>query len=516
MTQNLWNLLEPSLQKYSSQTAWICRNSTPKRTVSYKEIYHGALTLAQQLRKSGINADDTVGIIAPNGPEWTVAGLAIWKIGANIAPIHIGNSDHDIRNQIKAVEPKLLLISNATTDFSPCQQISLDSDQSAVDQERKINCESSAESVAVRIYTSGSTGTPKIVQLSHSNHATNVLAACKIKRFDCSDHFISLLPFSHAMGMTANLILPVYAGAVIVAPKVLAASEILSALSEEKISVVIAVPRLFRNIMIGMQKKFAESGIGLKIFLKLLKITPLSLRQYLNYPLRKKLGGRIKVWVSGGSHLDGEITKFYHNLGLPLRQGYGLTETSPLACVQEEFDTAVESVGKPIEKVQVKIHQPDENGNGEVWIKGPNVMIGYEDSEQNASVFDDGWFKTGDIGQVDDSGRITLTGRSKRLIVTEAGKNIYPEELETLLERDIMIKEAGVFELEMKPACVLAMDQPEPEKVAQQALKKFNQMVSAHNRIIRFAVVDELPRTPLGKIALQRLPTVFEQHEVKK
>ena len=182
--------------------------------------------------------------------------------------------------------------------------------------------------------------------------------------------------------------------------------------------------------------------------------------------------------------------------------------------MQENFDTALESVGKPVEGVEVKVHHPDDNGQGEIWIRGPNVMLGYEDAEQTAKAMEDGWFKTGDIGRIDSEGRVTLTGRSKRLIVTEAGKNVYPEELETLLERNPVVKEAGVLEADMKPVCVLSMNGERPEDEARQALKEYNALVSRHNQITRFAVVDELPRTPLGKMALQELPRIFRDNEV--
>jgi long-chain acyl-CoA synthetase len=393
-------------------------------------------------------------------------------------------------------------------------EISLAGDHNAVASESALESPAKTDDVAVRIYTSGSTGNPKVVRLSHGNHASNVLAACKLVDFDASDRFISLLPLSHAMGLTANLLLPLYCGSTVVAPRVLAASEILSTLEEEKISVIIAVPRLFRNVMLGLEKKFSSAGTGLQIYLSILRSSPLFLRKYLNGPIRKKFGGNIKVWVSGGSHLDGNISSYYHRLGLPLRQGYGLTETSPLTSVQNDFDPALESVGKPIENVEVVIHDPDEHGNGEVWVRGPNVMLGYENIAHNADAFEDGFFRTGDIARMDSEGRIFLTGRSKRLIVTEAGKNVYPEELETLLERDVAVNEAGVFELEMRPACVLAMDGDRTEQEARRAVKEFNAIVSSHNQITRFAVVEELPKTPLGKTALQDLPTLFEKTEV--
>ncbi len=523
MAENLWTLIEPSFSKYKNLPAWICRHKDGNRIVSYQQIYQATLLLAHELRAMGIGQESTVGITAPNGPEWTVGALAAWKVGANIAPIHIGNSDHEIAMQIAAVSPKLMLTHEAKLEFENSMEISSISmnakddsvSKQAMADESQQPVSGNVDDVAVRIYTSGSTGTPKVVRLSHGNHVSNVLAACNVVKFNSKDRFLSLLPFSHAMGLTANLLAPLYSGSVIVLPKVLAATEIIEAMAEEKISVVIAVPRLFRNIMLGLEKKFGEAGKGLQVYLCLLRAAPMFLKQYLNAPIRKKFGGAITVWVSGGSHLDGKISKYYHALGLPLRQGYGLTETAPLTSVQENFDPAVESVGKPVEQVEVKIHNPDDAGNGEVWIKGPNVMLGYEDEKQNSEVFEGDWFKTGDIARIDAQGRITLTGRSKRLIVTEAGKNVYPEELETLLERNNLVKEAGVFELGMKPVAVLAMESQNPEADARSVLKSFNDLVSSHNQIYRFAVTDELPRTPLGKTALQRLPDVFDQLEVK-
>ncbi len=520
MPKNLWSLLQPALQKYHRNPAWICRSRDGRRVVTYRELHDAALTTAGQLRRLGIKDGGTVGVTAPNGPEFSVAVLAAWKIGANVAPIHIGNSEHEIAQQMEALAPQVLLQHESAIGHPSAVAIAMTGDAETIAGEAALAADHDAAQLAARIYTSGSTGNPKVVRLSHGNLASNVLAARRIETFTARDRFISLLPFSHAMGLLGNLLLPLYYGATIVSPRVLAAAEILETLQEENISVVIAVPRLYRNVMRGLEKKFREGGAAMAAYRALLKIAPLPLRRRINAPLRKKLGGRIKAWVSGGSHLDSRISRYYHDLGLPLRQGYGLTETSPLTSIQENFDAAPESVGRPVEKVRVKIHNPGEDGSGEVWIKGPNVMLGYEDPQQTAEALQDGWFKSGDIGRLDAEGRLFLTGRSKRLIVTEAGKNVYPEELETLLERDPAIKEAGVLEAGRKPVCVLAMATVETERAAaaataRQTLAAFNQLVSAHNRITRFALVDELPRTALGKMALQELPAIFARHEVK-
>ena len=515
MSKDLWSLLEPSLKKHADRRAWICRKRGGRREVTYRQLGEAALHAASALRELGVEKGGVVGVTAPNGPEWTVAALAAWKLGACLAPIHIGNSEHEIVQGVAALKPVVMLVHDFRRDlFDNAREISLAADPGRVKAEAAIPPPAGADDVAVRIYTSGSIGTPKVVRLSHRNLVSNAEAVYRIGRFTPEDRFIALLPFSHCMGLTATVNVPLLAGACIVAPRVIAANEILRTLAEERITVIVAVPRLFRNIMLGLEKRLAEGGAGLCAYRALLRALPVPLRRRFNAPLRRKLGGRIKYWVSGGTHLDGKITRFYHDLGLPLRQGYGLTETSPLVSLQDDFDPAVESVGKPIDGVEVKIHAPDGGGSGELWVRGPNVMLGYDDPAQTAEAMADGWFRTGDIARLDGEGRIYLTGRKKRLIVTDAGKNVYPEELETLLERDPRVREAGVLEVEAKPAAVLVIGREEQEAEARRVLRAFNKLVSPHNRIQRFAVVDELPRTPLGKVALQELPRIFAEHEV--
>ncbi len=512
---NIWLLVGESFQKQPDHLAWICRqNRKDSVQYTYGQIHDFALTQAAKLREQGVGQGDMVGVMAPNGPHWTVAALAAWKIGAIVAPVHVGNSDHEIEQQIKAVEPKLILFDEIKDPPAGSAPIELEADSARVGAERQLEIPQDTGHEAVRIYTSGSTGVPKMVRLSHRNITSNVIAGSKMATLESQDRFLSLLPFSHAMGLTGVLLLPLYAGSTMVLPKVLAANEILAAMAEEKITIIIAVPRLFRNIMIGLEKRFTEGGKAMVYYRQVLKILPLSLRRLINFPIRRHFGGPLKCWMSGGSRLDPEITRFFHDIGIPLRQGYGLTETSPVVAVQEDFDRVLDSVGKPVHGVEVRINEPNNEGSGELWVKGPNVMLGYVDEGQTRDVIEDGWFKTGDIARTDAAGNITLTGRSKRLIVTEAGKNVYPEELETLLERDPTVKEAAVIEIDMKPAALMAMEGNDPEEGAKNVLKAFNKLVSKHNQITRFALVDELPRTPLGKIALSVLGDVFAENEV--
>jgi len=516
MTDNLWQLLSHSLLRTPEQHAWLCRLAQGKhRIYRYRQIYECALDLADRLRERGLIAGDKVGVLAPNGPEWGVAALAVWKIGAILTPIHTGNSIQETDAAVTALDPKLVLVHGAKERFANELLIDMEVEAKRVKRECAREAMASGDHEALRAYTSGSLGTPKIVRLSHQNLTSNAIASAERAVVNTEDRFLSLLPLSHTFELTAGLILPLMSGSTIVLPRVLAAAEILQAMKEEQITVVIAVPRLFRNIMQGLNKRVNASS-ALRIYVNLLARLPMGLRRRLNAPLRRQLGGRINVWVSGGSRLDPEISGYFRKLGIPLMQGYGLTETAPVICVQWPFDPVLGSVGPPLRDVEVRIEQPDANGDGELWVKGPNVMLGYVDDAQTADVMHGGWFATGDIAHQNPDGRVMITGRSKRLIVTDAGKNVYPEELETRLERIHGVKEAAILEVDMKPVAVLVMDAMHPDIAARDALKAHNAMSSKPNQIQRFALVEEIPKTPLGKIALQQLPGIFAACECGK
>ena len=519
MTHDIWQTMSPRLLSNEANTAWLrrLRDGDPQ-IYTYRQIYDGSLHLANQLRQKGVQQGDIVSVIGPNGPEWGIGALATWKVGAILAPVHIGNTVSDIQRQISILNPKILLTYDADRKIQdidvPVLPIEISSEFSEEEAQQPNNDLSTEE--AVRIYTSGSTGAPKMVRLSHKNISTNFVACSKIVSIDQRDCFLSLLPLSHTFELVGGMLLPLYVGASIAIPKVLTAKEVMDAMLEENVSVVLAVPRLFRNIKVGMEKKFRDKSILVRGYIALLGALPLGIRRRVNAPILKQLSPNLRYWVSGGARLDPAIGQFFRDLGISLRQGYGLTETSPVSCVQEAFPANLDSVGYAIEGVEVKIHEPDEHGCGEVLIRGDNVMLGYTDERLTQEVMMDDWFRTGDIGRLDTSGNLSLTGRSKRMIVTEAGKNVYPEELETLLERYSDIKEAGVIEENQRPCAILAMDNPgESSEKAREVLNQYNKVASAHNKITRFALVEDLPKTPLGKNSLAELPRVFRENEVR-
>lgn len=511
--KHLWGFVEEAVERRGENPLWVQRLAKgARRTTSYAAVRRRAVALSKRLRDAGVEPGDRVAILAGNGPEWGAAAFATWRLGAVIAPLHTGSSAEELRISHDALAPKCTLHNGAARGLPGAVLIG---DEEDIDVDAGGAPDVDPYSEAANVYTSGSTGNPKIVRLSHDNILSNLRGAARIDvPISHRDRFLSLLPLSHAMELTGGLLLPMYHGATVVVPRVIAASEILEAMAQEKITLMIAVPRLFRNIMLGMEKRFTGGGPVLRSYIELIRRSPNWLARLINAPLRRKFGGRVHCWLSGGSRLDPEIARFFRDLGFPLIQGYGLTECGPVVSVQSILDKRLDSVGEPLYGMEVKIHQPDESGAGELWVRGPNLMLGYDDEIQTAAAIRDGWYNTGDVARLVERRKIVLTGRSKRLIVTEAGKNVYPEDVEIMLEKHPALKEAGVIEIDMAPAAILALDGPDEKRKAAEIIRDYNRRASSHNRITRYAVVDELPRTALGKVSLKDLPRIFPEHEV--
>jgi len=511
--KHLWGFVKKAAEHRGEHSLWVQRlPKGEKRTSSYAAVKRRAVAISRQLREAGVGEGDLVAILAPNGPAWGAAAFAVWRLGAVMTPLHTGNSDEELRIQHDALAPKCTLYAGARRGLSEAVPIS---ENEETEEEGERTPDPDPHSEAARIYTSGTTGNPKIVRLSHDNILSNIRGAARLDiPISHRDRFLSLLPLSHAMELTGGMLLPMCHGATIVVPRMIAAAEIMDAMREERITLMIAVPRLYRNIMLGMEKKFAAGGPLLRAYVRLLRRVPNRLAARLNAPLRRQLGGSIRCWLSGGSRLDPEISRYFRDLGFPLIQGYGLTECSPVVSVQSLRDKRLDSVGEPLHGIEVRLFKPNEYGDGELWVRGPSLMLGYVDEKQTREAMEDGWYRTGDVGRVVEGRKIVLTGRSKRLIVTEAGKNVYPEDIEIMLEKHPLLKEAGVVEQDMAPAAVLSVEGPDAVDKAREVIKDYNRRASSHNRITRFAVVDELPRTPLGKVALKDLPRIFAENEV--
>lgn len=297
----------------------------------------------------------------------------------------------------------------------------------------------------ILLFTSGTTGKAKGICLSHKNICSNIMSIAKIVKIDTSLCVLSILPLHHTYECTIGHLLPLFRGGTISYCDGL--KYINKNFMDYKPTFVIAVPLLLENIQNKIIKTLEKSLPKIDFsdvnFIK--KINPL-IRLIIKKKIKKSLGGKLNTFIVGAAAIKPETVEFFFNLGIRVLQGYGLTECSPLVAGNNDFYYKYDAVGLPIPEVEYKINNPDSQGNGEIIVKGNNVMLGYyKDIAETNNVIKDGWFYTGDLGYIDKNGYLYITGRCKNVIVTKNGKNIYPEEIEYHLNSNPFILESIVF-----------------------------------------------------------------------
>jgi len=348
------------------------------------------------------------------------------------------------------------------------------------------------------VYTSGTTGLPKGVELSHNNFLSNVEAVKSAVPVRQDDVFLSFLPLSHILERTCGYYVPLLSGAAIAYAE--SAKTILLNLSEIKPTILIAVPRIFEKFYEGVWNNARElAGFKKHIFFWALKQKerglPRILAEFLVFKkIKSKLGGHLRLAVSGGASLDKKIAKFFMKIGILILEGYGLTETSPVIAVNKEDGFKFGAVGKPISGVDVKIFR-----DKEILVKGPNVMKKYfNDLEGTKSVIDpDGWFHTGDLGFVDEEGFLTIIGRKKEMIVLSGGKNIWPEVIERELNNDCFVSQSMIIGNNRK--FISALIVPDWEKI-QNFLKENNLAAESPENLVKNEILNEFFRERVEEI----------------
>lgn len=305
-----------------------------------------------------------------------------------------------------------------------------------------------AEALATIIFTSGTTSLAKAVMLSHKNLVSNLYDLGRMEKIYDTDMNMAFLPYHHTFGSTGQLFF-LYSGACSCYCDGL--RHIQENLREYKVSVFVCVPLLleamYKKIMVQVEKQGKTKLIGImtKVCNGLLKVG-IDIRRIVFKQILDQLGGKLRFAISGASAIDGEVVKGFNNFGILCVQGYGLTETAPVLSAEREDLIRYGSIGFPMPSVEIKIDDPDENGIGEIVAKGPNVMLGYyENEEATKEVLQDGWFHTGDLGYFDKDGFLFITGRKKNVIVLKNGKNVFPEEMEVLINNLPYVAESMVF-----------------------------------------------------------------------
>lgn len=445
--------------------------------LKYGEMVHRVAMIASGLQSLGHRPSGRVGIYSENSPEWCLAYLAVLAAGGVVVPLdpqlkylelrtiitqsgmgHIfcsEESSEDISELKKMMTPYpeiICLTENPSPEVDGIPLIRL----MELGKEKSIApFEIAPSELAVLIFTSGTSGDSKGVMLSHENIISDLEAIVPRLQIDHNDRFLSVLPLHHTFEATCGFIFPLSIGASIGYVQSLKSADVLSDIKSLQITVMCGVPLLFEKMFWGIQRALQKKAVIARMYVDLgqkvsnlsKSVLKLSAGRAWFKSFRSKAGlDSIRMFVSGGAAMDPEISRFFNNLGIVLLQGYGLTETSPVLSVNTEDDNQYDSVGRPLDGVEAKILDVNEQGIGEIAVRGKMIMMGYfKNPEATAEVMRDGFFATGDLGYIDDRGHIHITGRKKNVIITPAGKNIYPEEIEAAIDSSPFIMESVVL-----------------------------------------------------------------------
>jgi len=367
------------------------------------------------------------------------------------------------------------------------------------------------------VYTSGTTGFPKGVMLTHKNILSNLKSALAIIALTEKDRALSILPLSHMFEQVAGMFVPLACGAQVTYPGAVNSINIAKNLVEDKITKMAAVPEFLRLILRRLEEKAEQEGKGAllaQLFTIGEKIPLMTLRRILFYPILKRFGGHLTTIVSGGAALDEAVGRKWEVMGIYILQGYGTTEASPIISANTYSDRKIASVGKPLSGVEVKI-APD----GEILARGANIFPGYyKDQQKTKEAFEDGWYETDDLGFFDKDGHLHILGRKKYMIVTEAGENVYPEDLEFELNKFPEVTDSCVAGLKVgKKQTIHAVLLGKEIRNPQNIITKVNQSLESYQQIQNYSIwpFDDFPRTVTKKVKRDEVIKFLETRKVE-
>ena len=547
-----------SLAAYGGKTAIFAMQTDGEVTLSYAELADRVTRLAQGLLiDENICRGDHVVLLANNSPEWIICCLAIIKAGGVAVPVDVQLSEAALGHSLKDcgapliftnadkadrfkqldVEAKLRLLDVPQDDQQSWQQLLVDSP--AIEFP-----EVEADHTAAMFYTSGTTGMPKGVPLTNRNlifQLNTVMALGVVSEPDC---FLLPLPLHHVYPFVMGMLTPLAMGLTLALPLALTGPQIMRALRQARATVIIGVPRLYSAIVTAIEERSRSHGrIAATVIRSAVWLSDW-LRRRLGWrvgklllrPLHAQIGVQLRLLASGGAALPPDVAWRLEAMGWQVITGYGLTETAPLLTFNLPREAKFESAGRRIPGVELRIEPYRPAGDrikanvpvvnatqeyGEVLARGPNVFTGYHNlSEQTHEAFTDGWFRTGDLGYLDEEGYLHLLGRASTMIVSEGGENIQPDDIEEAYSANPIIREVGVLQKDGRlvgivvpePAHVRGRSSNEVDEVVRKALSEASKRLPSYQRVSDYAVTYEpLARTRLGKLQRHLLLTRFDQ-----
>lgn len=521
-------MLERNAAKYRDLVAFQMRQDNGYKKFTYRQVSEQVKKLQGALEQSGITKGDRIILLSENRPEWAISFLAITSMGAVVVPLDAMLQKEELAPLIVDSGAKAAIISQKFSEY--IQGTAVEGKAVVMEEFDKLPYpephtphQVGLDDMASIVYTSGTTGIPKGVMLTHRNIMFNVISVASLFDFGPKDNFLSVLPLHHTFETTAGFLGPFHKGCRITYAESLKSHNILRNMQETGVTIMCGVPLLYQLFYDGILREVEEKGLN-KIFAVLFAVSRffkhvigVNLGRSLFKTVHKKFGGKIRFFVSGGAALDPDVAKNFALMGFTILQGYGLSESSPILACNTLKKNKIGSVGRPIPGVEIRIAGSDPVG--EILAFGPNIMKGYyKRKELSSRVVVNGWLRTGDVGYLDEDGFLFITGRSKDVIVTGSGVNVYPDEIEFALNKISVIKESCVMGDKVKSGVrkgteeVMALIVPDLDKIGQgddefirktiaAEVQNLNKKIAVYRRIARFVIrKDELPKTRLKKI----------------
>lgn len=549
---NLKEMLKKTGERYADQPAYVFKTEEPGklREITHKQFRDEIDYLGTALIEMGLK-NKRVAVISENRYDWGLAYFAVVAGTGIVVPLDKALPDNEIENLIIRSEVEAIFYSNKYDNimnqiknknntklkffismdleketngiFSQIELITKGKKLIENGKREFLEAKINQEEMAIMLFTSGTTAMSKAVALSHKNICANLFDIASTIKVDQKDRFLSFLPLHHTFECTTGFIYAISKGSSIAFCEGI--RHIADNIKEYQITVMVSVPILFENMYKKVMKNIEKKGKletvkkGIKISQFLLKLG-IDIRKKLFKEIHDNLGGKLRLFVSGGAALDPETEKGFNELGVITYQGYGLTETSPVIAAEDDKYRRLGSIGKAFPSLDVKIEEPNEEGIGELVVKGPSIMLGYYQNEEatKETIDEEGWLHTGDLAKIDKDGYLYISGRKKFVIVLKNGKNIYPEELETLINKIEGIKESFiygkpeedgdykicakiVYDEEIVEEIYGTKEEEELKELIWQEVKKANKMMPAYKYVREITITKEdLIKTTTQKI----------------
>ena len=464
---DLKDMLKKSGEKYGEKIAYKIRQENGYKEITHNEVRKMVDGLGTKLIDMGLK-DKRIAVIGENRYEWEIAYLSIVCGTGTVVPLDKSLPENELESLIERSKAEAIICSQKyveilkKTKLKYIISMDLEKDNDGIISQKRLisegiqlvksgntsftNAKIDNEKMSIMLFTSGTTSISKAVALSHKNICSNLMDISSILDVNSSDVFLSFLPLHHVFECTVGFLFSLYVGAETVFCDGI--RHIPKNLAEYKVSVMASVPAIYERLFKIIKKHLEKQGIVEQILEdeEKYKDSSMEKKKEVFKEIHDLLGGNIKLFISGAASLEPSIEEKFRRLGFNMVQGYGLTETSPVVAIGNKKYHKTGSIGKCVPSDEVKLLDINKDGIGELAVKGPNVMLEYyENKEATEKVLKDGWFQTGDLARIDEEGYIFICGRKKSVIVLKNGKNIFPEEMETLINKEDGVEESFIF-----------------------------------------------------------------------